>query len=86
MNSFEYTCDITDRISILTNIFRTNTDTQFTGQSLVRSESLKLISTDPSSVDDFDAMLNHLPHVLLATKLDVIENGKKNYIFLIQKG
>jgi len=53
---------------------------------LAVGESLKLISTDPSSVGDFDAMLKHLPHSLLATKVDVIDSGKKSYIFLIQKG
>ena len=55
-------------------------------KTIETGEAIKLISTDPSSVDDFKAMLKHLPHSLLAIKVDVINDGKNSYTFLIQKG
>ncbi len=49
-------------------------------------QTVHVISTDPSSVGDFDAMLRHLPHTLLEQVTLETETAFKTYHFLIQKG
>ncbi len=55
-------------------------------KSLQAGELIEVISTDPSSVGDFNAMLRHLPHELLEARTEQGQSGQTHYHFVIRKG
>ncbi|MEO0367406.1 MAG: sulfurtransferase TusA family protein [Pseudomonadota bacterium] len=54
-------------------------------KTMQSGEVLHVISTDPSSIGDFEAMLRHLPHTLLKTEVAEEEPQTKFHV-VIQKG
>ena len=54
-------------------------------KTMQAGEHLKVLATDPSAKDDFDAMLAHLPHDLIDYQVNV-EEEKNIYIITIRKG
>ena len=52
---------------------------------MVQGEVLKVLASDPSAKPDFDAMLKHLPHELVAYD-STMSDGKRVDTFLIVKG
>ena len=67
-------------------------------RTLEQGQHLLVISTDPSSVDDFAAMLKHLPHELISSEQQARgseqqaqgseqqEHSVEQYRFVIRKG
>ena len=53
-------------------------------KTMLAGQLLAVISTDPSSIGDFEAMLKHLPHELLATAVGE-DSDSKTFHVLIRK-
>ena len=54
-------------------------------KQLAQGQRVQVISTDPSSVGDFNAMLKHLPHQLISSSTRTVDD-QRIFEFLIEKG